>query len=127
MEKVLEKMCQDCVKEQHPQRVRKSLGLMNGNSFLCQSSETLIKWCSTGGSKFCATNLSELPSALIYYSVHYKLNLLIFQGTTCLESGSYLLNFASCKECGRKEPLKIIDKSNEEDDDGEELVTFKRT
>ena len=52
---------------------------------------------------------------------------LTFQGTICLESGSYLLNFASCKECGRREPLKITDKVDEEDDDGEEMVTYKRT
>lgn len=47
------------------------------------------------------------------------------RGTICLESGSYLLNFASCKECGRREPLKITDKVDEEDDDGEEMVTYK--
>ncbi|XP_068683569.1 protein Churchill-like isoform X3 [Montipora foliosa] len=46
-------------------------------------------------------------------------------GTICLESGSYLLNFASCKECGRREPLKVTDKVDEEDDDGEEMVTYK--
>ena len=51
---------------------------------------------------------------------------LLFQGTICLESGSYLLNFASCKECGRREPLKILDKVDEEDEDGEEMVTYKR-
>ncbi|XP_068683567.1 protein Churchill-like isoform X1 [Montipora foliosa] len=47
------------------------------------------------------------------------------RGTICLESGSYLLNFASCKECGRREPLKVTDKVDEEDDDGEEMVTYK--
>lgn len=47
------------------------------------------------------------------------------RGTICLESGSYLLNFASCKECGRREPLKILDKVDEEDEDGEEMVTYK--
>lgn len=55
-----------------------------------------------------------------------KMGELLFQGTTCLESGSYLLNFASCKECGRREPLKILDKVDEEDEDGEEMVTYKR-
>ena len=43
-----------------------------------------------------------------------------------MESGSYLMNFASCIACGRKEPLKITDKSTEEDEDGEELITYKR-
>lgn len=28
--------------------------------------------------------------------------------------------------CGKKEPLKITDKSSQEDNDGEELVTYKR-
>ena len=36
------------------------------------------------------------------------------------------MNFASCIACGRKEPLKITDKSTEEDEDGEELITYKR-
>ena len=43
-----------------------------------------------------------------------------------MESGSYLMNFASCIACGRKEPLKITDKATEEDEDGEELITYKR-
>jgi len=47
------------------------------------------------------------------------------RGTICLESGSYLLNFAACKDCGKKEPFKITDKTSQEDDDGEELVTYK--
>ena len=55
-----------------------------------------------------------------------KMGELLFQGTICLESGSYLLNFSSCKECGRREPLKILDKVDEEDEDGEEMVTYKR-
>ena len=44
----------------------------------------------------------------------------------CLESGSYLLNFACCTVCGKREPLKITEKSSQEDNDGEELVTYKR-
>ncbi|KAL9954598.1 hypothetical protein ACROYT_G042160 [Oculina patagonica] len=47
------------------------------------------------------------------------------RGTICLESGTYLLNFACCKECGKKEPLKITEKLSQEDDNGEELVTYK--
>ena len=37
------------------------------------------------------------------------------------------MNFASCIACGRKEPLRIIDKSTEVDEDDEELITYKRT
>lgn len=47
------------------------------------------------------------------------------RGTMCLESGSYLLNFACCTVCGKREPLKITEKSSQEDNDGEELVTYK--
>lgn len=47
------------------------------------------------------------------------------RGTICLESGSYLMNFAGCKECGKKEPLKTLGMFTEEDVDGEELVTYK--
>ena len=74
-------------------------------------------------------------STWLHYHTHFsfsednlvlKMGELLFQGTICLESGSYLLNFASCKECGRREPLKILDKVDEEDEDGEEMVTYKR-
>ena len=51
----------------------------------------------------------------------------LYQGSVCLDSGSYLLNFDGCSSCGKKEPLKILDKSTEEDNDGEELVMYKRT
>ncbi|KAJ7371076.1 Protein Churchill [Desmophyllum pertusum] len=47
------------------------------------------------------------------------------RGTICLESGCYLLNFACCKACGTKEPLKITEKYSQEDSEGEELVTYK--
>lgn len=36
------------------------------------------------------------------------------------------MNFAGCKECGKKEPLKTLGMFTEEDVDGEELVTYKR-
>lgn len=48
------------------------------------------------------------------------------QGTICLESGSYLKNYAGCKGCGKREPLKTLEMSTQEDNDGEELVTYKR-
>lgn len=49
------------------------------------------------------------------------------KGSTCLETGAYLLNFAGCYECKRKGFLKEDDKViQEEDDDGEEIVTYDR-
>ena len=47
------------------------------------------------------------------------------QGTICQETGAYLLNFAGCKACGKKEPLTVTDKLTQEDED-EELVIYKR-
>ncbi|CAH3160870.1 unnamed protein product [Pocillopora meandrina] len=47
------------------------------------------------------------------------------RGTICLESGSYLKNYAGCKGCGKREPLKTFEMSTQEDNDGEELVTYK--
>ena len=43
-----------------------------------------------------------------------------------MESGSYLMNYAGCKGCGKREPLKTLEMSTQEDNDGEELVTYKR-
>ena len=64
--------------------------------------------------------ISEI-SRLYNYSGNYCL----LQGTICQETGSYLLNFEGCKACGKKEPLQIIDKSTQEDED-EETITYKR-
>ena len=44
----------------------------------------------------------------------------------CLESGSYFLNFVKCAECDRKDTLMIQNRIQNEDEDGEELVTFQR-
>ncbi|XP_072040985.1 protein Churchill-like [Amphiura filiformis] len=55
------------------------------------------------------------------------------RGRTCLETGSYLLNFQGCAECHKKEPIKIEarqsgteEEAAEEDAEGgeEELITF---
>ena len=48
------------------------------------------------------------------------------QGGTCLEGGSYLLNYNGCAECGKKSLLEETDVQKEEDEDGEETITFKR-
>ncbi len=48
------------------------------------------------------------------------------QGTTCLEGGSYLLNYNGCAECGKKSLLEERDAHREEDEDGEETITFNR-
>ena len=49
------------------------------------------------------------------------------QGTTCLEAGAYLLNYACCHQCQSKEIIGERERKREEDEDGEELITFKRT
>ncbi|XP_066928913.1 protein Churchill-like [Clytia hemisphaerica] len=45
---------------------------------------------------------------------------------TCLESGSYLINFKGCKECGKRELIKISNKQLKEDDE-EENITYIHT
>lgn len=44
----------------------------------------------------------------------------------CLENGSYLWNFAACKECGKKDPIVIAHRTEHEDEEEEEFVTYKR-
>ncbi len=54
------------------------------------------------------------------------------RGTTCLETGSYMMNFKECAECHKKEPMKVEarqsgteEEDEEEDSDGgEELITY---
>ncbi|XP_031551034.1 protein Churchill-like [Actinia tenebrosa] len=46
------------------------------------------------------------------------------RGRMCVENGSYLWNYECCKECGKKEPIEITNRT-EEDDNDEELVTYK--
>ncbi|EDO36771.1 predicted protein [Nematostella vectensis] len=47
------------------------------------------------------------------------------RGNMCLDNGSYLWNFQGCKECGQKDPVKIVDRQTTEDEDGEETITYK--
>uniref|UniRef100_A0A8D2PSH2 Protein Churchill n=1 Tax=Zosterops lateralis melanops TaxID=1220523 RepID=A0A8D2PSH2_ZOSLA len=44
-------------------------------------------------------------------------------GTTCLEGGSFLLNFVGCAQCGRRD-FVLVDNRAEGLDGGEEIVTY---
>lgn len=47
------------------------------------------------------------------------------RGRTCLENGSYLLNYKGCGGCGQRDFIKIIDREvTRNDDETEEEVTF---
>ncbi|XP_042302765.1 protein Churchill [Sceloporus undulatus] len=45
------------------------------------------------------------------------------RGNTCLENGSYLMNFVGCIECKKKEFVMITNRAREEED-GEEIITY---
>uniref|UniRef100_A0A3P9KZU5 Protein Churchill n=1 Tax=Oryzias latipes TaxID=8090 RepID=A0A3P9KZU5_ORYLA len=45
------------------------------------------------------------------------------RGNTCLENGSYLMNYLGCANCHKRDFVLINNKSTE-DDDGEEIVTY---
>ncbi|KAF1587168.1 UNVERIFIED_CONTAM: Protein Churchill, partial [Eudyptes pachyrhynchus] len=45
------------------------------------------------------------------------------RGTTCLENGSFLLNFAGCAVCSKRDFMLITNRSLKEED-GEEIVTY---
>ncbi|XP_077789742.1 protein Churchill isoform X1 [Podarcis muralis] len=45
------------------------------------------------------------------------------RGNTCLENGSYLMNYVGCIECKKKDFVLITNKVAE-DDDGEEIITY---
>lgn len=47
------------------------------------------------------------------------------QGNTCLESGSYLMNYLGCAHCHHRDFVLISNKATE-DEDGEEIVTYDR-
>lgn len=47
------------------------------------------------------------------------------QGSTCLEAGSYLLNFRGCAACKALGLLQEVERERTEDDN-EETITFKR-
>ncbi|XP_019642754.1 PREDICTED: protein Churchill-like isoform X1 [Branchiostoma belcheri] len=46
------------------------------------------------------------------------------RGHTCLESGSYLMNFASCAQCNKKELIKIHNKEEREEEQ-EQVITYQ--
>jgi len=43
-----------------------------------------------------------------------------------LEGGAYLLNYAGCHQCKQKGFVAEKDRVREEDENGDELITFKR-
>ncbi|XP_073923879.1 protein Churchill isoform X3 [Castor canadensis] len=45
------------------------------------------------------------------------------RGNTCLENGSFLLNFTGCAVCNKRDFMLITNKSLKEED-GEEIVTY---
>ncbi|XP_059353953.1 protein Churchill-like [Carassius carassius] len=45
------------------------------------------------------------------------------RGHTCLENGSYLMNFLACANCQQRDFVLISDRTMESEDD-EELVTY---
>lgn len=51
---------------------------------------------------------------------------LVSKGNMCVESGSYLLNFKGCVVCSTKDTLNIIEHNKLEDENGEEIITYKR-
>lgn len=49
------------------------------------------------------------------------------QGSTCLEVGVYMLNYAGCHACKNKSFIDAAEKSREEEEGGnEETITYKR-
>nr|XP_048271930.1 protein Churchill isoform X2 [Myodes glareolus] len=47
------------------------------------------------------------------------------RGSTCLENGSFLLNFTGCAVCNKLDFMLITNRSLKEED-GEEIVTYDR-
>ncbi|XP_062504196.1 protein Churchill-like [Corticium candelabrum] len=47
------------------------------------------------------------------------------RGSCCLETGTYLMNYAGCCQCNKKTDINNIDKKSENDVDGNETVTYK--
>uniref|UniRef100_A0A4W5MF05 Protein Churchill n=1 Tax=Hucho hucho TaxID=62062 RepID=A0A4W5MF05_9TELE len=45
------------------------------------------------------------------------------KGNTCLENGSYLINYLGCANCHQRDFVLISNKATE-DEDGEEIVTY---
>lgn len=48
------------------------------------------------------------------------------RGTTCMDNGSYLMNFAGCHDCGKLDVIAITNRHcTDEDDDDEEIITYQ--
>ncbi|XP_078239616.1 protein Churchill isoform X3 [Pogona vitticeps] len=47
------------------------------------------------------------------------------RGNICLENGSYLMNYAGCVECKKKDFVMITNRATDEED-GEEIITYDR-
>ncbi|XP_033115872.1 protein Churchill-like [Anneissia japonica] len=47
------------------------------------------------------------------------------RGETCLDSGSYMINFQCCKECNKKEPIKLQGRTVETDEDDVETISYQ--
>ncbi|KAL4237363.1 Protein Churchill [Mactra antiquata] len=43
----------------------------------------------------------------------------------CLDTGSYMLNFVGCAQCGDKHGLTVVNRQTTEDEDGEETITYQ--
>lgn len=52
-------------------------------------------------------------------------HVLCLQGNTCLENGSYLMNFLGCANCHQRDFVLISDKTMVNEDE-EEIVTYLR-
>ncbi|XP_050705270.1 protein Churchill-like [Eriocheir sinensis] len=47
------------------------------------------------------------------------------RGTVCLDSGAYLANLAGCQGCGRKDTLKVANKTVGPSEANEEVTEFE--
>ncbi|XP_071962079.1 protein Churchill-like [Antedon mediterranea] len=47
------------------------------------------------------------------------------RGETCLDSGSYLMNFQGCSECQKKEQMKVQERRVETDEDDVETIVYQ--
>ncbi|CAH1791946.1 unnamed protein product [Owenia fusiformis] len=48
------------------------------------------------------------------------------RNTTCLENGSYWMNFTHCAKCqAGKDTIKITERSEEHGDEGDEMIKYK--
>ncbi|XP_065663535.1 protein Churchill [Hydra vulgaris] len=46
------------------------------------------------------------------------------RGKTCLDGGSYLLNFKGCFECGKREMVQVVEKKYKSDGEDKETVKY---